>query len=268
MTIFEAILLGAVQGFTEFLPISSSGHLILFPAVFGWEASSVAFDVALHVATLGAIFVALWPRISAWIKEIRKGNRAARRLAIYVLFATIPAGLFGIFAQDWLELQRTLPIVGAMLIVWGVVLYAADVVSTRVERTVLRDERISFSTAMFIGLAQALALIPGVSRSGASMSAGLFLGLDRKTAATFSFLLAIPAILGAGAVTALDVFRAGLDIEILPLLFGCVVAFFTGIFAIRFLFSVIEKGGFRWFALYRVVLGLIVLLTWGVGGGA
>lgn len=260
MTIVQAILLGAVQGLTEFLPVSSSGHLILFPAVFGWGVSSVAFDVALHVATLGAVFVALWSRISAWVQEIRKGNRAAQRLAMYLVFATVPAALFGILAHDWLEAQRTLLVVGIMLIVWGIVLYVADVVSVRVERTVLRDERISFSTAILIGVGQALALIPGTSRSGTSMSLGLFLGLDRKTAATFSFLLAIPAILGAGLVTALDVQKTGLDIEIIPLLAGCIVAFFTGIFAIRFLFAVIEKGGFRWFALYRVVLGLIVLL--------
>lgn len=267
MTIFEAVILGAVQGFTEFLPVSSSGHLILFPAVFGWETSSVAFDVALHVATLGAVFVALWSRISAWIKEIKKGNRAARRLVMYVALATLPAVLFGVLAHDWLEMQRTLPVVGVMLIVWGVVLYVADVVSVRVERTVLRDERISFSTAMLIGIGQALALIPGTSRSGASMSIGLFLGLDRKTAATFSFLLAIPAILGAGAVTLFDVAKTGFDVAILPLLVGCSVAFLTGIFAIRFLFAVIEKGGFRWFALYRVVLGVVVLIMWGVGGG-
>ncbi|MEK9157198.1 MAG: undecaprenyl-diphosphate phosphatase [Patescibacteria group bacterium] len=265
MTIVQAILLGAVQGLTEFLPVSSSGHLILFPAVFGWETNSVAFDVALHVATLGAVFVALWPRISAWTQEIKKGNRAARRLLIYLLLATIPAGLFGIFAHDWLEMRRTLPVVGVMFIVWGIVLYVADVVSTRVERTVLRDERISFFTAMLIGVAQALALIPGTSRSGTSISIGLFLGLDRKTAANFSFLLAIPAILGAGLVTALDVQKTGLDVEIVPLFVGCVVAFFTGIFAIRFLFAVIEKGGLRWFALYRVVLGLVVLLSWGLG---
>lgn len=260
MTIVQAILLGAVQGLTEFLPVSSSGHLILFPAVFGWEVNSVAFDVALHVATLGAVFVALWPRISAWAQEIKKGNRAARRLFVYLLLATIPAGLFGIFAHDWLEAQRTLLVVGMMLIFWGVVLYIADVVSLRVARTVLRDEKISFSTAMLIGVAQALALIPGTSRSGTSMSVALFLGLDRKTAATFSFLLAIPAILGAGLVTVLDVRKTGLDVEVVPLLVGCIVAFFTGVFAIRFLFAVIEKGGLRWFALYRVVLGLIVLL--------
>lgn len=260
MTILQAILLGAVQGLTEFLPVSSSGHLILFPVVFGWEVNSVAFDVALHIATLGAVFVALWPRISAWAKEIRTGNRAARRLAVYLALATFPAALFGVLAHDWLEAQRTLPVVGGMLIFWGIVLYVADVVSMRVERTVMRDEKISFSTAMLIGIGQALALIPGTSRSGTSISVGLFLGLDRKTAATFSFLLAIPAILGAGLVTALDVQKTGLDVAILPLLVGCVVAFLTGIFAIRFLFAVIEKGGFRWFALYRVVLGLIVLL--------
>ena len=265
MTIVQAILLGVVQGLTEFLPVSSSGHLILFPVVFGWEVNSVAFDVALHVATLGAVFVALWPRISVWTKEIRTGNRAAQRLAIYLILATVPAAFFGVLAHDWLEAQRTLPVVGTMLILWGIVLYIADIVSMRVERTVLRDEKISFSTAMLIGVGQALALIPGTSRSGTSMSFGLFLGLDRKTAATFSFLLAIPAILGAGAVTLLDVAKTGFDVEILPLFVGCIVAFFTGIFAIRFLFAVIEKGGFRWFALYRVVLGFTVLLLWGLG---
>jgi undecaprenyl-diphosphatase len=263
MTIVQAILLGAIQGLTEFLPISSSGHLILFPTVFGWEANSVAFDVALHVATLGAVFVALWPRISSWAQEIKRGNRAAQRLFAYLLLATVPAGLFGIIAHDWLEAQRTLLVVGAMLIAWGVVLYVADVVSMRVERTVLRDERISLGTAMLIGVGQALALIPGTSRSGVSMSFALFLGLDRKTAATFSFLLAIPAILGAGLVTALDVQKTGLDVEVVPLLAGCVVAFFIGILAIRFLFAVIEKGGFRWFALYRVILGVVILLMWG-----
>ncbi len=263
MTIFQAILMGIVQGLTEFLPVSSSGHLILFPALLGWKVDSIAFDVALHVATLGAVFVALLPRISAWVKEIRKGNRAAQRLAVYVALATIPAALFGVLAHDWLEAQRTLPVVGAMLIAWGVVLYAADVVSVRVQRKVLSDERISFSTAMLIGVGQALALIPGVSRSGTSISAGIFFGLDRKTATTFSFLLAIPAILGAGAVTALDVVKTGLDVPIAPLIIGCITAFITGIFAIRFLFAVIDKGGLRWFALYRIVLGIVVL---GVGG--
>lgn len=259
MTIIQAILLGAVQGLTEFLPVSSSGHLILFPVLFGWQVDSVAFDVALHIATLGAVFVALWPRISSVLKEVRNGNRAAQRLVVYLALATLPAAFFGILAHDWLEAQRTLGVVGAMLILWGVVLYLADVVSVRVERTVVRDEKISFVTAMLIGFAQALALIPGTSRSGTSLSAGLFLGLDRKTATTFSFLLAIPAILGAGVVTLHDVLKTGLDVDLLPLLVGCIVAFVTGIFAIRFLFAVIEKGGFRWFALYRVVLGLVIL---------
>jgi undecaprenyl-diphosphatase len=265
MTIFQAIILGVVQGVTEFLPVSSSGHLILFPALLGWEIDSIAFDVALHLATLGAIVVALWPRISAWTKEIAAGNRSARRLAMYLVFATIPAALFGVLAHDWLEVQRTLPVVGAMLILWGVVLYIADIVSERVERTVLRDDKISLSTALLIGCAQMFALIPGTSRSGTSISAGLFLGLNRKTAATFSFLLAIPAILGAGTLTALDVAQTGLDVAVTPLLIGCITAFFTGILAIRFLFAVIEKGGFRWFALYRVLLGLLVLLVWSLG---
>lgn len=262
MTIIEAVILGALQGITEFLPVSSSGHLILFPTVFGWEVQSVAFDVAVHVATLGAIFVALWPRISAWIREIRMGNRSARALAVYLAVATIPAGAFGIFAHDWLDVQRTLPVVGAMLILWGIVLYAADVVAARVRRTVIQDEQVSLWLAIIIGIGQAIALIPGTSRSGVSMSVGLFFGMDRKTAAHFSFLLAIPAILGAGLVTALDVAREGLDVSVWVLLAGCASALITGIFAIRFLFAVIHRGGFRWFALYRVLLGCIVLGIW------
>ena len=262
MTIVEAIVLGAVQGLTEFLPVSSSGHLILFPAIFGWDAQSIAFDVAVHVATLGAILVALWPRISAWFRELCKGNRVAWKLAVYLVIATIPAALFGVLAHDWLELQRTLPVVGAMLIVWGVVLYVADVVATRVKRVVIKDEQVSFWLAAAIGVGQAIALIPGVSRSGVSMSTGMLFGMDRKTAANFSFLLAIPAILGAGFVTALDVVDHGLDVSIAALLVGCVTAFITGVFAIRLLFAVINKGGFKWFALYRVVLGCIVLGLW------
>ncbi len=262
MTILEAIVLGAVQGVTEFLPISSSGHLILFPAVFGWEAQSTAFDVAVHGATLGAILVALWPRISAWTRDMRKGNRAARYLALYLILATIPAGLFGILAGDWLEAQRTLPVVGAMLLLWGVVLYLADVVSERVKRTVIQDEHISLRLALLVGIGQAIALIPGVSRSGVSMSTGMFFGMDRKTAAHFSFLLAIPAILGAGIVTILDVAEHGLDVSMGALVAGCIAAFVTGICAIRLLFAVINKGGFTWFALYRVILGCIVLGIW------
>jgi undecaprenyl-diphosphatase len=262
MTIFEAIVLGAVQGFTEFLPVSSSGHLILFPEFFGWDAQSIAFDVAVHVATLGAIVVALWPRISAWAQELVRGSRTAWKLAVYLVVATIPAALFGVFAHDWLEAQRALPIVGVMLILWGVVLYVADVVAVRVKRTVVNDERVTWWMALFIGVGQAIALIPGVSRSGVSMSVGMFLGMDRKTAANFSFLLAIPAILGAGFVTALDVMESGLDVSIAALVVGCIAAFVTGVFAIRFLFAVMNKGGFTWFALYRVVLGFFVLGVW------
>lgn len=262
MTIFQAIVLGVVQGLTEFLPVSSSGHLILFPELLGWNAESISFDVAVHVATLGAIFVALWPRISAWMRELGAGNRTAWKLALYLVVATIPAALFGILAKTWLEGVRTLPVVGAMLIMWGVVLYAADRVAARVRRTVVSDERVTWWMALLVGVGQAIALIPGVSRSGTSMSMGMFLGMDRKTAANFSFLLAIPAIGGAGLMTALDVARVGLDVSVPVLLVGCISAFLTGIFAIRFLFAMIARGGFPWFALYRILLGIFVLLVW------
>ncbi len=259
MTLFQAAILGIVQGLTEFLPISSSGHLILFPDLLGWDIHSLTFDVAVHLATLGAIFVALWPRISAWWYEIKKGDKGAQRFLLKIILATIPAAVFGVLAGDWLEAQRTLSVVATMLIVWGMVLWIADYVAAHYPRSVMRDDKTSWPLAIGIGVAQAVALIPGVSRSGITMSVGLLAGLDRKTAATFSFLLAIPAIAGAGLLTAVDVAQTGLDVSVGALLVGCVTAFLSGVFAIRFLLSVIEKGGFRWFALYRIALGVFLL---------
>ncbi len=264
MTFFEAIVLGVVQGLTEFLPVSSSGHLVLFPVFFGWNVQSIVFDVAVHVATLGAIFVALWPRISQLLRGLLARDARYVYLAGLLLLATIPAGVFGVFFGDWLELQRTPPLIASMLIFWGVLLYFADVYSEKVVRTVTHEGSVPLLSALAIGIAQAIALFPGTSRSGVSMSTALFLGFDRKTAAQFSFLLAIPAIAGAGFVTALDVVESGLDISLPVLLVGCVSAFLTGIAAIRFLFAVIDRGGFRWFALYRIALGVVVFVLWSV----
>ena len=259
MTIAQAAILGIVQGLTEFLPVSSSGHLILFPALLDWNVESIAFDVAVHVATLGAVLIALWPRLSALVKDALRGNALARDLFAKLIVATIPAALFGVLAGAWLETQRNLFIIAIMLIVWGVVLWIADYLSTRVPRRVMKDDRTSWPLALGIGIAQAFALIPGTSRSGVTMSVGLLAGLDRKTAATFSFLLAIPAILGAGLMTTIDVVRDGLDVPVSALVIGCLTALVSGIFAIKFLFAIIDKGGFKYFAWYRIALGVVLL---------
>ncbi len=260
MSIFQAIILGLVQGLTEFLPVSSSGHLIVFPELLGWDVSSVTFDVAIHVATLGAIIVALKDDIKKVLKGIVNNNANDKSLALKVVAATIPAVIIGGLFHDVFEGWRSMAVVGSMLILWGIVLFAADQVAKRVPRVVLLTEKMPWLSVVLIGLAQVLAFVPGTSRSGVTMSVGLFAGLSKETAAKFSFFLAIPAILGAGAVTALDVLRNGLDVPVPALMAGSAAAFISGIFAIRFLLLIIKRWSFAPFALYRVVFGVILLV--------
>ena len=260
MSIFQAIILGLVQGLTEFLPVSSSGHLIVFPELLGWDVSSVTFDVAIHVATLGAICVALKDDIWKIVKGIFQNNANDRSLALKIVVATIPAVVIGGLFHSAFEAWRSMAVVGSMLIVWGVVLFVADQVARRVPRMVLLTEKMPWLSVVLIGLAQVLAFVPGTSRSGVTMSVGLFAGLSKETAAKFSFFLAIPAILGAGAVTSIDVIQNGLDVPVASLIAGFLAAFVSGIFAIRFLFLIIKKWSFAPFAIYRVVFGVILLI--------
>ncbi|MFA5946669.1 MAG: undecaprenyl-diphosphatase UppP [Patescibacteria group bacterium] len=261
MPILHAIILGLVQGLTEFLPVSSSGHLIVFPELLGWDVSSVTFDVAIHVATLGAIVVALKDDIIKVIKGIVKNNENDKSLALKIVVATIPAVVIGGLFHNAFESWRSMTVVGAMLIVWGVVLFVADEVAKRTPRMVLLTEKMPWLAVLLIGLAQVLAFVPGTSRSGVTMSVGLLAGLSKETAAKFSFFLAIPAILGAGAVTFLEVLQNGLDVPIPSLVAGSIAAFVSGIFAIRFLLLIIKKWSFAPFAIYRVVFGVILLIV-------
>jgi len=259
MPILHAIILGLVQGLTEFLPVSSSGHLIVFPELFGWKVESVTFDVSIHVATLAAIVVALRQDIAKMARGIVKGDSAERSLFWKIVVATIPAVLIGGIFSGPLERLRLLPVVAVSLIAWGVVLLLAEQYAKRYLRGVRDPEHMSWVQSVIIGLMQVLAFIPGTSRSGVTMSAGLFVGLDKSTAARFSFLLAIPAIAGAGAVAGIHVLQNGLDVPISAIIAGCLSAFISGLFAIRFLFLIIKKWSFAPFAIYRIVFGLILL---------
>lgn len=265
MTIFQAILLGVVQGVTEFLPVSSSAHLILVPQLLGWEDQGLDFDVMVHIATLLAIIWVLkddiWGMLSSMLS---KRADDTGMLGWKIVLATLPIAFAGLLITDnFLSIIRTTQVVGIALIFWGVVLFFADRYAKKNARAIRSVEKTGWRAAILVGFFQIMALIPGTSRSGATMTGALFAGLDRKTAAKFSFLLAIPAISGAGIFIALDAVQTGFDTPAIPLLFGFISAFISGIIAIRFLLSFLERASFAPFAIYRILLGVIILaIAW------
>ena len=265
--------MGIVQGLTEFLPISSSGHLLIVPRLLGWDDAFIAslpFSVMLHVGTLGALFVyfrADWLRIVpagfAAIRYRSFGGDPDRRLAWLLVAATIPAAIIGFLLNDLIEERfhglgtETLLTVTVTLVIGGVILWLADHFG-RMDRH-LRD--VTFPIAIGIGVAQALALVPGISRSGISISAGRFAGLDRDAATRFSFLMATPITAGAivFVVRRLATGDAGVPVDVLPLLVGMLSSFVAGIFAISILLRYVRTHSLTVFVIYRFVLAGIVL---------
>ncbi|NQV90224.1 undecaprenyl-diphosphate phosphatase [Candidatus Uhrbacteria bacterium] len=263
MTIFHAIVLGIVQGVTEFLPISSSGFLILIPEFLGWEVQSLAFDAFLHIATLTAVIAALWPEVKAMVGAFfvpvkDQANLAWRRLALWILYATIPVMGIGFFVQNVLEFEfRSSKVVAWSFIVWGIVLYIAD---RRAKVSSVPTQEIGLKRALLIGCAQVVALIPGTSRSGITITAGLMSGLSRETAARFSFLLAIPTIAAAGFLKLGTVASGEETIAVLPLIVGFSVACVSAFLTLRFLLVFLKRYSFSEFAIFRVVVGIVILL--------
>lgn len=253
----QAIVLGIVQGITEFLPISSSGHLIIFPELLGWEPQGLLFDVALHMGTLVAIIFCFSRDLRHLVLGVLKGSKEAKTLAAKLLVGTIPAIAFGAFYGDYLEKTRILPVIAIMLITWGVLLALADFLAR--QRKVSDGVGVSWAQTVMIGVAQALALIPGTSRSGSTMTVGLFAGLDHNNAARFSFLLAIPATIAAGAKTFYDAMQSGADVPMDMIGLGFLTSLIAGILAIRLLFYIIKRKWFLGFAVYRIALGLFLL---------
>ena len=270
-TILQALVMGIVQGLTEFLPVSSSGHLVIVPFLFGWNdpfLNSLAFSVMLHLGTLVALLVYFredWVRlIPAGLAAIRdrsfRGD-ADRRLAWLLVASTIPAALVGVVFSDVIEDQfRQVGLVALMLVVGGVILYVAD----RIGRRSRAIADITFPVAVGIGAAQALALIPGISRSGISISAGRLAGLDREAAARFAFLMATPITAGAGIfeLRKLLVGEAGVTISVAPMLIGMVAAAVSGLLAIHFMLRYLRTRSLDVFVWYRFVLAGIVLVVW------
>ena len=264
---FEAFVLALVQGLTEFLPISSSAHLILPSQVLGWEDQGLAFDVAVHVGTLLAIVLYfrddLVMLLKAWLVSL-KGPSAVpaeskehARLAWLILTATVPAGLAGVLFNDFIsEHLRSTLVIASTTIVFGLLLWFSDSHGTRTRA--LGD--IDLKTAVFIGLSQALALIPGTSRSGITMTTALLLGLTRDAAARFSFLLSVPLIAAAGGLKTKELLETGTDAQLQLIGFATLVAFISAFFCIHFFLRFLERIGFMPFVVYRLCLGVVLLV--------
>lgn len=264
---FEAFVLALVQGLTEFLPISSSAHLILPSQVLGWEDQGLAFDVAVHVGTLLAIILYFRVEIialaKAWFASFKGRSQLAvetaqqARLAWLIVLATIPAGLAGVLLNDFIsEHLRSTLVIATTTITFGLLLWFSDNHGAR-NRSL---EQIDLKSAMIIGVSQALALIPGTSRSGITMTAALLLGLTRDAAARFSFLLSVPLIAAAGMLKTKELLETGTDTQLQLVAFATVVAFVSAYLCIHFFLRFLERIGFMPFVVYRLCLGTILLL--------
>ncbi len=262
MTIFQAVVLGLVQGLAELLPISSSAHLALTPYFFGWTDPGLAFDVALHLGTLIALawyFRVEWLEMiaSAWsIVRTRRVTTVHDKRLVFLIVATIPAGIGGLLLNDLAETTfRSPAIIGTALIVMGVLLWAVDRYSARVRAI----EEITIKDALIVGTAQILALIPGVSRSGSTITAGRFLHLDRPSAARFSFLLSMPITLAAVILKMPEAVRS--EGWSAALIAGILAAAVSSWLAITVLLRYVSKHSFGVFAVYRLILAGVVFAT-------
>lgn len=251
MPIIEAIILGIVQGLTEFIPVSSTGHLIAIPYLFGWPEHPLWFDCALHMGTLAAV---VWYFRRDWLNILRTG-----RMLVPIIVASVPAALIGWKLDDLIEktLREWYWVAGALVVI-GVVMFVAD----RVGRKKRSVEEMNWTDYISIGCAQALALFPGVSRSGITITAGLFRGLDRVAAARFSFLLSTPIIFGAGVMQLKkDVVDAGglKPDQVTPFIVGIITSAIVGYVAIRFLMNYLQKRSLNAFVIYRIAFAALMV---------
>jgi undecaprenyl-diphosphatase len=263
MNAFEAMVLGLVQGLTEFLPISSSGHLRIVPALLGWEDPGAGFTAVIQLGTMAAVLIYfradLWRIARAWLREVRTPIRRASadaRLGWFILLGTIPIGIFGIAFSHQIESgARSLYLIGSALILFSFVMLLAEHLGSRRRQI----SEIKGRDGVFIGFAQALALIPGVSRSGATISAGLLRGFDRVAAARYSFLLSVPAVVLSGLFELRKIGDEG-SASIGATAIATVVAFVAGYISIAWLLRYLTTHSLRGFVIYRIALGTLVLI--------
>lgn len=244
MTLIQALILGLLQGLTEFLPVSSSGHLVIAQYFFGLLAPPVLFDVLLHLATALAIIVVLWRQLLSLDKKTLG----------FILLASLPAGVIGVLLNSSITaLFSSVKLVAVALLVTALLLFL-----TRYFFSQAKSTRLTWKNTLLIGLFQAVAIIPGLSRSGSTISAGIFAKLQPELVFNFSFLLALPAIFGAALLQLKDLNFASSLLD-LPLLIGFITAFLSGLFSMKLLKKFISRGKFSFFAYYCLALGLILL---------
>ena len=262
--IYQALFLALVQGLTEFLPISSSAHLVIPSLVLGWADQGLAFDVAVHVGTLMAVLFYyredLLRMADRWLRSLAGAPACDdSRLVWYLALATVPAGVIGLLAGDFIEINlRTLPVIATTTLLFGVLLGIADrrTTATGFGRT------LGLTMAILIGCAQVLALVPGVSRSGVTMTAALLLGMDRQASARFSFLLSIPIIASAGLLKVWELVDGAAAVDWVSLGLGALVSGLAAYFCIATFLRLLNRVGFMPFVYYRIVLAAVLYVFW------
>jgi undecaprenyl-diphosphatase len=256
ITEFQALILGAVQGLTEFLPVSSSAHLVLVPWLFGWEDPGLAFDVALHLGSLLALLIYYWREWIAMALSVVRPDPASRRLLMLLIAASIPGAVIGLLLEKQAETVFRSPIlIACTLGLMGLVLWAADVRG----RNVKKMEQLTLGNAILIGLSQALAIIPGVSRSGSTITVGRILGIARQDAANFSFLMATPIIAGAGLHELPKIMHGGINSAVIG---GFVSSAIFSLIAIAALVTFVRTRTYRPFAWYRISFAVLVAVVY------
>jgi undecaprenyl-diphosphatase len=272
MDIFQGVFLGILQGLTEFLPVSSSGHLVLGQIFFGMTEAQLVFDISVHMGTLLAVFVVYASDIRAMLVSVSNGTLAAMtgksvktlfredenlRMAVLIVIGSVPTALIGLLIKEYEQiLFASQVLVGCMLILTGTILWASRRYYTREKE----NRAFGVRQGLFIGITQGLAVIPGISRSGSTIAAGMFMGLGRETAARFSFLLSIPAIVGAEILGLKDAAEAGLGVDPV-IIYATIASFITGLFALKILLRLVHSGRFHLFAPYCWTVGALVLLS-------
>lgn len=258
MNTLQAIVLGIVQGITEFLPISSTAHLHIFSWVLNWSEIPPSFDIALHFGSLIAILIFFfkdWLKLikGGWNKAFKKEDSQEGKIFWYLVIATIPSALlFLVLDKIFEDILRNELIIALTLIVMGILLYVVD----KKAKSIYNMKNLTFKQAIIIGLSQVLAFIPGMSRSGSTMTIGRLMEVDRETTAKFSFYLSTPIILAATVYKLKDfVFN-------IPFVVGTVVSFITALLVIKFFMSYIKKGSYKIFAIYRLVLGIVIAIVY------
>ena len=262
MELIQILILSIIQGLTEFLPVSSSGHLILTPLVFNFNDQGLALDAILHLGTLMAIIIFFKKDLLEIFKGLFDRERDTHRIAWCIMAASLPAGLIGLFFAEWIESNLRSPtFVAINLLIWSAVFYIADRSAKKENQSELKE--LKSSQIFFIGCAQAIALLPGTSRSGITIAAGLFGNLNHTAATRFSFLLGAPIIFAAGMhklTSFISQPNALRDYTHLHLIVGLGVSFLVGLLAIRLLLKVVEKVGLLPFIIYRVILAVAILI--------